>query len=204
MTRHLQEAIALNLVRLPMYAELSYGRSIPISHSLIRLENNLRLSAKAFDILAYPYQLRGIPILCEDFMDMALTSAFRYDFADGAPRPVNFHRPNLKTFFVKAAGQAILHQFGGIEKAADELVRELEIEPRYNCLTRHFLESIRRSAGVAMKYRKGTWISSQFILGQLLYLKRVVELDELAEPLQSAGLPIFCQDVPHIPAVDHL
>lgn len=70
-------------------------------------------------------------------------------------------------------------------------------------MIRHFLESIRRVAGLAPTYGVRTmFISKQMLWAHVRSLKKASELDQMAAPLQAEGLPILCQDVPYIPAAD--
>nr|MBA2571563.1 hypothetical protein [Gemmatimonadota bacterium] len=67
---HLREAIALNRERLPLYAQLTDGASLPISRRLIRAELLALPLARYFDRRAQPYERAGIPLLSEAFVSM--------------------------------------------------------------------------------------------------------------------------------------
>jgi hypothetical protein len=109
----------------------------------------------------------------------------------------------------KELGAAILKKnFARILEISKAGIQELADEPQFNCLTRHFLESIARAAALAPKQNAlaraklgvpSLEISRQFILSHLAVLKIARQIDAMAAPLQSAGVPIVCQDVPPIP-----
>lgn len=91
---------------------------------------------------------------------------------------------------------------------ADQRVQELEKKPRYNCLVRHMLESIRRMTilipqqeALAQERLKTTAlpIANTVLKSHIGYLKESSRIDKIAAPLQAEGLLIICQDVPHIP-----
>lgn len=71
------------------------------------------------------------------------------------------------------------------------------------------LESIRPTASLAPLYKQAAkekkvkspgFVVQGFLRSHLEILTEATEIDYLAAPLQAEGLPIICQDVPHIPA----
>jgi hypothetical protein len=97
--------------------------------------------------------------------------------------------------------------FEAAMSAADEEIHALEFLPQHFCMTRHVLESVRRSARLAPDHvvaaekvglKSPEEISRDFIRLQLKTLKRAYDLDRRAFPIQTRGIPILCQDVPRI------
>lgn len=160
------------------------------------------------DGMAVTYQEAGIPILCQDLISMSETPKFTPRNPDGKDSIHNYRRPDIK-----GISQTLLELYKAkaylqMADYADKLVLELDQQPRYNCLVKHMLESIRRIATLtpvyAVKSKALNKVSSETLSRILLrshirVLKDSAEIDEAAAPLQADGLPIICQDVPSIP-----
>lgn len=209
--RHLTEASALNAQRKFLYSELSGGQSIAVSDALITFEKDLLRQANLVDIVAYPYQVAGIPIVCEDFVSMANTPAFKPRFAQGAPSLEQFHPASLQVILPPLREALKEKDFVKIVDLTSKDLAELEKEPRFNCLVRHFLESIRRIADLAPRLQAeakaklgfgGTlFLSRKMLQGHLDTLEEAARIDVMAAPVQALDVPIICQDVPPIPTV---
>lgn len=208
LTEHLREAMVLNREREPLYAELSQGQSREVTEGLLRMERKLLLTAPLADLWAAPYQAAGIPLLCQDLISMSETPSFVAMNPAGPDAFSNFIPADV------AALEIQLNQFysdRAYEDLADYLdheIEKLEKAPRYNCLVKHMLESIRRMAVLtpqhAQKAKDLGWISPE-ILSRLVLktniglLQASLDLDIMAAPLQAKGVQIICQDVPAIP-----
>nr|WP_295902882.1 hypothetical protein [uncultured Bdellovibrio sp.] len=208
LSTHLREAIKINEQRAPVYERLSQGQSRAISEMLIKAEKKVLWVAPLADAWAAPYQRAGIPILCADFIDMSHTPAFRAVNPDGKDSLQHFHPAPTGEISERLRELFKAKDYDGIVRYADEQVQELNRVPRYNCMVRHVLESIRRMAGLApihdQKARAKLHISSLLLSRTVLkshinLLDESSEIDALAAPLQAEALPIICQDVPHIP-----
>ena len=145
----LEEALRVNLERMPLYARLTGGESERISRRLIRWERWALPLARWVDRRARPYNARGIGVVADDFVPMAGTPAFRERFAD-APLPLAAFRPadarrirRWLALALKTGG------FGGIAEALREELAALEAVPCYHCMLRHLLESMLRVANLA-------------------------------------------------------
>jgi hypothetical protein len=207
-TTHLNEAIEINRERRAPYSSLSNGRSEEITSGLIRMEILMLPLSYVFDRLARKYQRAGIPVFCQDMIPMDQTPDFMPQFPNGNPDLSTYYAPSAQ--IIKRDLKAGLEQngFSGIEGQAIKWYNVLAAEPRFNCLTRHFLESTVRSARLAKKYdAKASAQKTQSPHRLMLrYLKSslsafgiAISLDKKAAPLQANGLPILCRDVPHIP-----
>ncbi|WII72924.1 hypothetical protein QJS83_03440 [Bdellovibrio sp. 22V] len=208
LTDHIRDALKINKERAPHYARLSQGRSAEISKRLISMERKLSFIVPFADAWAIPYHMAGVNILCDDFIDMAYTPKFRSQNPEGADSILNFRRPNVETIKARLFELYKAKDYQGLAYYADHKIHELESVPRYNCMVRHVLESIRRMAALAplhdQKARHSLGVSSLFLSrtvlrSHILLLDESTLIDTLAAPLQSEGLPIVCQDVPAIP-----
>ncbi|MBS1972130.1 MAG: hypothetical protein JSU04_17600 [Bdellovibrionales bacterium] len=214
MYRHIDDAMILNQARAPIYNRLSNGESAIVSEAMISFEKGLLRSASLADAAAFPFQLSGIPILCVDYIHMSETPSFRNSFAQGAPKLSQFHPLNIQS--VKTALTAALQSddFESMIEIATQSIEELNKEPRFNCMVRHFLESARRIAGLAPQYQVmagsrlsayGTkFISKKILKGHIKSLDEAARIDLLSAPVQAQNIPIVCQDVPHIPTAPNL
>lgn len=213
MYRHVYEAMLLNQLRKPLYAELTNGRSLMVSETLIAFEKDLILKSRMADLAALPFQWAGVQIVCEDYISMNEAPVFRTHYSQGPPRLEDFIP--VKVSSVKDSLQVLLDagDFKSVEIVANDRVLALEAEPRFNCMMRHFLESIRRVAGLASIHNEkareklgvgSVYLSKMMVKGHLRVLDKASALDRLAAPLQAAGVPILCQDVPSIPAATRL
>jgi hypothetical protein len=206
---HLEEAIALNEKRKPLYSWLTQGRSEAISDKLIESEKLSLIFARSVDDAARPYQRAGVAVACDEFVSMADVPVFREQYAFD-PEPLTAFEPvdgvalrdGLEATFAEEG-------FAGLATATDATLHALE-EPRtYHCMVRHMLESLRRIANLAPVHEEDAHerglasprpISEDLVELHLLSIDPAAKLDEQASVLQSEGIPILCQDVPSIPA----
>lgn len=202
---HLREAIALNRSRADGYAALTGGASRGVSRRLIRGERVALAAAREVDRRARRYQAAGIPVACAEFVSMALTPAGP-PVEDPGPPPGPY-RPgpdpdSVRGVLVAAYGSG---GFPAVAGAAAGLLAALEDRPAYHCMTRHLLESIWRVAWLAPEHARAArraGLPSTVPLSELLLrlnlaaLPDGAALDDQAAPLQAAGVPILCRDVP--------
>ncbi len=205
---HLEEAIALNEKRKPLYSWLTQGRSDAISDKLIESEKLSLVFARAVDDAARPYQQAGVAVACDEFVSMADVPVFRerYEFE---PEPLTAFEPvdgvalrdGLEATFAEEG-------FAGLAVAADTALDALEEPHAYHCMVRHMLESLRRIANLAPTHEVNAQerglssplsISEDLVELHLLSIDPAAKLDEQASVLQAEGIPILCQDVPSIP-----
>ena len=206
---HLREAITLNRERLPRYARLSGGASLPISRTLIRAERWALPLARFVDRRAAPFQAHGIAIARDEFVSMHDVPPF-CDRLDPAP--------SLEDFRAAAGVRIALGiwnaaRSGGFPAAEDRIRHELaalHTVPMFHCLLRHLLESagrvVRLAPGHATRAAEQdlpspAGLSRLMLRLHLLALGTAARLDARAAPLQARGIPILCQDVPPIPPV---
>lgn len=208
LTKHVNDAITLNHERKLIYAKVSHGFSIPISDQLIALEESMGTLNMIADFWAKLYQRKGIHILCDDLVDMKQTPSLPQVLpTQDVPRIENFKYLDSKSM----QNQLRIGLDMGYLSLAEEtkkIINQLADEPRFNCMTRHFLESIYIFSvhgdtyvqKIAPIYRGSLrFFLRQILNSQIHYLQQAAELDQKALSLQLAGIPILCQDVPHIP-----
>ena len=205
-TRHMREAIALNRERLPRYAALTEGRSKSISRRLVRSERLSLPAAMYVDRRALLFQAAGVRIVEDDFVPMHDVPEFREAFdppdldsyARQAPRPLVRR--------LRRAWEA--GDFSGLRDAAHTEIERLAGEPRFHCMLRHLLESLRRIAHLAPRHDDAARtagvgstrdLSTLMLRMHLWPLPASTRLDHRAAPLQAEGIPILFQDLPPIP-----
>lgn len=208
LTEHIDEAMELNQRRAPHYEKLSNGRSKEVTKRLISMERKLRLISPVADLLVQPFQRVGIPMTCDYFISMNETPKFRAVNPAGKDSLNNF-RPAAVEVMQKYLLQFYKErEYMELANYADELIHELEREPRYNCMVRHILESIRRIAVLIPRHEKMAqerlgdstmFIANMMLRSHIVLLEESSEIDHVAAPLQAEALPIVCQDVPYIP-----
>jgi hypothetical protein len=205
--RHLEEAIALNELRLPVYSAWTGGASEPISRRLIAGERQGLLAARYVDRRARRYQRAGIPIVCAEFVSMAFTPAL-----DGPPFHAVGHSgppaPDPRMLETRIRQAYARSGFAGVVQEAGVEIEALDEAPEYHCMIRHLLESVARTAALAALHDRAAAaaglpstvpLSELLIRLHLAVLTDSAELDRAAAPLQAQGVSIICWDVPAIP-----
>ncbi len=207
-TDHLNEAIALNQRRKPVYSRLSARRSIPISETLISSEWFSKLFARGVERDAKIYEKKGVNILCDAFISMSKVPVFqentglRHD-----PRSFRkFDNDDLEDLLEDLNDDL---RFEEIFLVVEQQISQLNQQPHFHCMIRHVLESVRRIAyqaplhdrkALALGLPSSLELSKKLISLHLLSFSVSSYLDKAARPLQAQGIPILCQDVPPIDA----
>jgi hypothetical protein len=205
---HLREAIQINRERRPLYSARTSGQSVSISANLILLERQMLILAPLLDRYASKYHEAGIPVFCQDLMPMTLTPEYAEGYPDGAPELTAFLPISAGVIRRDLSRGLRSEGLAGIEREALKWLHHLEAEPRFHCLTRHFLESTIRSARLADKYDRRAKrlgvdsplrLMTRYLRLSLTAFGAAVDIDLDAAPLQAANVPIICQDIPAIP-----
>ncbi len=209
---HLNEAIALNTEREPLYYDATDGRTVGLSQLLITSEQSLLPTAEDFDERALEFQIEGIPIVAADFVSMADVPA--YD------APIAHH--GFLSEEARNAASAALDPLRTVDPAefqevADKAYQALltldEIETTYDvhlAMTKHLLESPALAALHALEYEalsegRTAELSTDLISYQLeLPMEQDLGLlvDGEANQYHMEGVGIIVNDVPHIPFVE--
>lgn len=203
-SRHIHEAIALNSERLPLYASASGGRSKAISQALLNLEKLVLATLPLIEKPAEKYQERGIPLFCLDVVPMSDTPAFIERVEPSEDSYVAFDGLRLS---LALARSIVTRNSTKLEWQLEQALEVLNERKNFNCLTRHLVESILRSVRLTPMYRQ---MSSEAGLRDPAYLLRILintqisalglasHLDAQAAGLNAEGIPVICNDLPHI------
>jgi hypothetical protein len=206
---HLHEAIEINKKRSHLYAQLSGGRSVPISRALVLSERLSLPFARIPDLWSTYFRKRGIPIVELEFISMDQIPEFseRLPFP---PHPLHSFQPgrgwrlaiSLLFVFIKSGWQ-------GTRQHLRAELKSLEQQPGFHVMLRHVLESMLRISSLApihvRRCREKRLLFTTQTLSAHLYLSHLSALpfatwiDGGSAPLLAEGIPILFQDVPPIP-----
>jgi hypothetical protein len=205
-SNHLQDAIKYNRSVSERYSELSKGKTVPLSLTLIAVEKTSKILVHNMENEAELYRKNGIELLCEELGDMKMVPVFQDSLLPALRPTVLFHydysklSKNLKT----------LMNENKIDEAYELLSSDLEIlenYPHQKCLTRHFLESMAKTLKLIPLHQEEASklglpdplpIIKKFVTIQRRALFIMNQLDKEAFPFQKNGLMIYCQDIPNI------
>jgi hypothetical protein len=221
--QHLTEGLAHNQDRQKLYSNLTHGATKEISAELIYLEKMAIFGSYGIfnlDKQAVTFESSGIPIVCDAFVPMSNTPQFRvpsFETVSTEALPDPTQKIDLDPYLISRQLRLRLRQDETLELFYKETVRILQRlhgEPRFNCLTRHLLESVTRAAAQAPVFeeiakqngfndKQSLKISAKIIQAQMYILNEFIKLDDKATPLQVKGIPILCQDVPPIPIIKY-
>lgn len=194
LSKHLEDSIVINEHRKPLYASMSNNRSIVVSDRLLQFERDLLPLTELSDILAWPFQKLGQKVWCDDVVDMSEAPRIQTAPSTEKPKVENFLVYDLSALQNRLAKALRTNGFTGLENQALADLKDLSIEPRYHCMTRHFLESIIRFVQKSETPTK--WLSYLSVLAQIRQLEVTFEIDQLAMQVQTDGIEIICRDVP--------
>jgi hypothetical protein len=205
--KHLLDAIQINKLRKPLYKVITDGKSKTLSNRLIFSERIALVYAIIFDYKAKKYQKRGIPLFCLDFIDMKEISEFQEGSYIPTHRYDSVEKIDTSEIISKINRTLEKESFQGVQRLLSLELQKLEDEKSYNCLSKHVLESIRRSAFLAPHYiaaaelvglKSPKRMLKKNIKIQAESLRSFHKLDELAAEFQEKGVSILCNDIPHI------
>jgi hypothetical protein len=206
--KHLRDATKLNILRTPLYGELTNQESVKLSYELIAMENLAILFTLKLDLLARPYLKAGINIFKDDLIDMSLTPKFLTHFEDN-DAPVEHIKINMSSISKDWVLKVKNNELNEIYLEAVQLLDAGELQNKnQNCLSRHFVESIARSLlnleghrtkALELNMEDPIKLIKKFLKVQIRSLSWAHSLDRRAFQFQRENIPLFCQDVPLIP-----
>ncbi|HCC06634.1 MAG TPA: hypothetical protein DEP72_00515 [Clostridiales bacterium] len=209
-SKHIKEAIDINIQRLPLYSDLTGGRSEKISSSLIFYEKIAWVVFIFLEQFARPYHRNGIPIMSEEVVSMKSIPKFSdIGHKDTETFFIDFKRIDSKDIGYKIRTAYNKDSFIGVAETTEEILINYNDCVRYYCLTRHLLESIVRASYLAIEYdvyakarriKSPALLSWIFINTLILAIGKASKIDMLAESIQAEGVPILYNDLPHVPA----
>lgn len=206
-SKHLAAAIKHNTAMIPVYAKLTNNASKKVSYSLITMEKIISLVAKPIQKEAWPFQQMGVPLLCEELVDMSLAPGFK-NLTQKETRPQSIFPLNMENISKELKKYFEKDQFEEAYSFLEKTLNDLDEEPNQMCLSRHFLESVARTLSLIPAQRElaqqlglkdPVGILKKYLNNQRTLLTLSHRLDLQAFPLQKAGVPILCADVPAIP-----
>lgn len=213
---HLKEAIESNTQRLMLYSQLTAGQSEKVSKKLIHSEKLAlfisRFGPFNFDSKFEKFLKYGVNVTCDSFISMKNAPTFQFlpnmntVLIQNATQEV---QPNANTLVNELKVELKKQQINIFKDKIKKTIQSLNDEPQVNCMTRHTLESAARIASYFEYWKsKITLIEDKkefehlifrLLKAHLFAASKAIEIDQLARPLNLAGIPILCQDIPPIP-----
>lgn len=203
---HVRDAIELNRERRELYSLETDGKSERISRYLIIWEKLILGKSKKYDRRAQGFQKLGIPFMCEDFIDMSETPTY-------TNRTTEIPEPYLKTAeprsrqIKKTLRSKLKQGYLPLKKQLKIELKQLDSNKSYDCLLRHLIESLLRTADLAPRYLSKVEGKQKEKLDRLIYrylrlqifgVGQAIFIDKKARSLQAEGVPILCNDVPPV------
>lgn len=198
----------MNKERKQLYSQWTQGRSNNVYWSLLFMEKLTRILVRPIDKQAASFQAKGLSIGCAEFVSMQLTPVFKTEKSQVRPRRSDFVEMDHQVYVMGLLPLLRSDDFASIQNQALETLEVLAKEPKFNCLVRHFYESIARAAALAPIHEKRAKelgvpstvdLSKKIIRIHMKGISWAHQIDQLAMPLQIDGFPIICQDLPAIP-----
>lgn len=210
--RHIEEAIIINLKRLPCYGSISFGYSIPISLGLIFFELTIWPLALYFDLTAKRWYRSDRKVMVDDFISMDKIGHWN-DRLPEADRPRSLWRkPGLYAMRLNLIKLLVQGSWDQADRMLINYRSKLDENAAHQYfLYKHFLESIHRSLRLTRLWDQKDGLGTElikyrrfFIIIQALGLEYCIFLDILAYPLYKRGIAIIKNDVPHIPLPEQI
>ena len=213
-THHIHEAMELNEKRKKFYSALTNGRSRILSNFLIASEKMSLFAVKMMELQALPFNKLGVDILCKEMISMKKAPAFQSKKPlKKFPKMKRFKKWNSKNLVKDLYKTYKKRDFKVLSTVLRKELEKLKMFPGMYCMHRHIVESILRTANYGPIHKEKAKslglntknveklgeISWNFILSQIITFPLAHQIDKMAYPFQQEGIPIICQDVPHIP-----
>ncbi len=197
----------INRTHRTLYRESGKNSAAKVINRLIFLEKIMLPFSRKLDRSTKNLVSAGFPMWCEDFVSMDNLPDFQIDsdipstaYTSLDKATFNEITKSLKTYEYK-------HSATLYSKIVFVLNTKLN-DPHYNCLTRHFLESIARSLKLSIErkphvpkeFERDFFKANKLMIKQMrLALIFVRGLDKKASNVQAQGTPVLCQEMPIIP-----
>lgn len=189
---HLKEGIQVNFDREKIYSAMSAGATENVSQMLINYEYNLIYLVK---LTGFEKRFSS-PFLCDEFKSTP----------NPLPAVYQSSKPELKQF-KPISFLSLKRKYQKLIKSRDLLalhtslaqeIDDLQKEPRFNCMTRHLLESMARVSWLALNDDQKTESAINLLKYMPIALFGSKQLDVMASIHQAQGIPILCHDLPLI------
>lgn len=196
---HIREAIQSNKESKRFYSHLTAGASDRIYTKLIRSEYFTLPLATFYDFKVRRYETVGVPVFCDVFLSMKNGSG------EVSVPEESFQPFDWKPYSVSLKLAIKAQDLSKVKELSLRAVTDLREMPRYHCMLRHMFESIYRFAHFIPLHeelaRKKSLKSPREISFAVLSLqvktfKFSSDLDQLSGPIQEAGIPVLCAELP--------
>lgn len=201
MRKHLEESLALNKERRAGYAQLSGGRSLLASSTMIGMDHMGLAFADEIDRAGSGIDARsGVNIVCE--LVPSLADAAPMPIVRQASLPEGSYRPlDLPEMRRELRALSDARRWVELEARANRFAEASGDAARYNCFSRQALRTVARLARVVREH--GTTEADAFAeraMDLILPMTRSSALvDRMAARAQREGTPILCADMPTVP-----
>ena len=204
---HINDAIEINREHRSLYKKGNENEAVKVINRLIFIEKIMHPFSISLDRSAEKLIDNGLAMWCEDFVSMDSLPEFQLKGPIPTKAFIPFDKVKLKQIRKKIRS----FEMSQASKLYLEIVALIENElndKNYNCVTRHFLESAARSLSLAMVRNEFISVEnkSDFLKATKKMMKQMSlalwiapSLDQKAAKLQSRGVPVLCQEMPHIP-----
>ena len=211
MSKHILEAIVINIKRGFQYAKITKGRSLLLSMIMVSSELMVLLPAYLFDLWGKKFNRLGIRVIAADFVPMSMANHF------GTPLKFKGETPSgdlkdlqyqMKVYANTANRMLEEENFRMVAAHTHHMLSQIESMERYHCallpMARHILESIGFAAVNALKYedqsqKRTNNICRWMIQFQIAGIALALPIDKLAQKCHLQGAGIIENDVPYIP-----
>ncbi len=204
---HIHDAMEINRTHVNLYKAAFEKDAAKVLNRLIFIEKIMLPFSHSLDRSVKDLTDAGFSMWCEDFVSMDTIPEFqlRSSIPNAAFKPIN--KAKLKTIRKKIK----LFEMKNAQSLYNEIVLLIKTDLaniHFNCVTRHFLESAARSLKLAMQRQEAIPLElrQQFIKATKKMMKQMSlallisrPLDIEAAELQAFGIPVLCQEMPHIP-----
>ncbi len=215
-TKHLIDAIKVNIKRRKQYAKLTENKSKSLSNQLIISEVLILPIALLIDCWAKKYNKKGIPIVENDFASMDAISPFDQnplyvkELTDAESKLLQSILMELKKEVQLGLKKNDFYAISILVKK--ELLNIIEIEKEkqmHLAMTKHVLESLGLIAINAIAYSKQSagktnLLSKMLIYSHIIGLNWVLSIDKKAQKIQKLGVGIIVNDMPVIPFIEKI
>lgn len=211
MSRHILEAMVINVKRGVHYARITKGRSLLLSFIMVFSELMVLAPAWLFDRWGKKYNRLGIRVIAADFISMSKAQTidaplrFTGSTPSGEIKDLSYQ---MSTYAKSATTFAREHDFRLVAAHTHHILTQVEALEVYHQallpMARHILESIGFAAANAVKYedqsqKRTNRLCSWMIQFQISGIALALPIDRMAQSCHILGAGIIENDVPPIP-----
>lgn len=204
---HIHDAIEVNRRHKSLYNAGDEIAAAKVLNRLIIIEKLMLPFSHSLDRSAKELTEAGFTMWCEDFVSMDTIPDFQLSSTIPAEAFKAIDKTKLKDIRKKIKAFK-MHNASALYHEIVLLIKTDLSNLHYNCVTRHFLESAARSLKLAIQREqsippelKKTFLKATRKMMKQMALALVISrsLDIKAAKVQANGVPVLCQEMPHIP-----